>query len=90
MGTLSLHRDVLGTTALDPVRGMLVDPETTARNLDYHGETYPFCGAHCLEKFGEYPERYQSQTGGRASTRRSIEPTQFSLTAGYHVSFVKP
>ena len=26
---------MLGTTALDPVRGMLVDTETTAHNLDY-------------------------------------------------------
>jgi P-type Cu+ transporter len=44
--------------AKDPVCGMSVDPQTAAGSFEYSGETYYFCGKHCLEKFRRAPERF--------------------------------
>lgn len=46
---------------LDPVCGMMVDPEHAAGESEYQGETIYFCSAGCKKKFDENPERYMAQ-----------------------------
>jgi Cu+-exporting ATPase len=43
---------------IDPVCGMEVDPQSAVGSFDYHGMTYYFCSAGCLEDFKEDPESY--------------------------------
>ncbi len=43
---------------LDPVCGMVVNPETAAGTTEYQGSPYWFCGKSCLVKFQAAPERY--------------------------------
>ena len=45
----------------DPVCGMAINPESAAAKHEYNGRTYSFCGAHCLAKFRENPEKYDLQ-----------------------------
>ncbi|HVQ35925.1 MAG TPA: heavy metal translocating P-type ATPase [Pyrinomonadaceae bacterium] len=47
-------------SATDPVCGMTVNPETAAGSFEHDGETYYFCGTHCLRKFQEDPKRFLS------------------------------
>jgi len=42
----------------DPVCGMTVDPARAAGSHQHAGQTYFFCGQHCLEKFRAEPEKY--------------------------------
>jgi len=44
--------------AIDPVCGMSVETETAAAKLEYEGQTYYFCSAHCAKAFSENPEQY--------------------------------
>lgn len=46
------------STAIDPVCGMMVDPEKAAGNYEYKGEQYYFCSKSCLQKFSTAPESY--------------------------------
>jgi len=46
------------TTAVDPVCGMTVNPDTAAGSYQYRGQTYYFCAPSCLEKFRLDPERF--------------------------------
>ena len=48
----------LTRTVVDPVCGMIVDPETTKHRLKLGDATYHFCSARCLEKFKAEPDRY--------------------------------
>src|ERR1051325_6547770 len=43
---------------VDPICGMSVEPEHTAGNYTYNGQTYYFCSQHCLAKFEENPEKF--------------------------------
>jgi Cu+-exporting ATPase len=43
---------------LDPVCGMSVDIATAKHTHSYAGQTWYFCGRHCLEKFAANPQRY--------------------------------
>jgi Cu+-exporting ATPase len=54
----SSSRDQSGSTVIDPVCGMTVNPEAAAGSYPYNGETYFFCSTHCLHKFREDPERF--------------------------------
>ncbi|MFO8014727.1 MAG: heavy metal translocating P-type ATPase [Phycisphaerae bacterium] len=47
-----------GGTAVDPVCGMTVDPDTAAASVEYRGETYHFCNPRCRAKFQADPESY--------------------------------
>jgi P-type Cu+ transporter len=47
-----------GSTVLDVVCGMRIDPETAAGSAQHQGQTYHFCSTHCLRKFEADPERY--------------------------------
>lgn len=42
----------------DPVCGMAVDPAKAAGSSAYHGTTYSFCSASCLERFKADPARF--------------------------------
>ncbi len=44
--------------AIDPICGMTVEPATAAGSFDYDGETYYFCGTHCLDRFRAAPNQY--------------------------------
>jgi P-type Cu+ transporter len=46
------------SSVLDPVCGMTVNPQNAAGSIEYKGQTYYFCRAHCLQKFREDPEQF--------------------------------
>ena len=43
---------------LDPVCGMMVDPDRAAGRVDHNGTTYYFCSKSCVAKFSADPEKY--------------------------------
>ena len=43
---------------IDPVCGMMVDPQTAQHRADYSGHTYFFCAAGCKTKFTADPQKY--------------------------------
>ena len=45
-------------SAMDPVCGMTVNPQSAAGSYEYDGKTYYFCSPHCLRKFREDPQRF--------------------------------
>ncbi|MEJ0051244.1 MAG: heavy metal translocating P-type ATPase [Methylovirgula sp.] len=47
-----------GTTVIDPVCGMSVDPATAKHHLVHAGHDYFFCSGNCREKFEASPESY--------------------------------
>jgi YHS domain-containing protein len=44
--------------AQDPVCGMDVQPEQSAGQSEYKGQTYYFCCPVCKQKFDQEPQRY--------------------------------
>jgi Cu+-exporting ATPase len=52
------HGTPAGTSAIDPVCGMQVDPHATAHQYEHGGRTYYFCSAGCRSKFAENPAKY--------------------------------
>ncbi len=44
-----------GSTLIDPVCGMSVEPDTAAGKYEYEGKTYYFCSGGCLSKFKQNP-----------------------------------
>ncbi|MEA3274084.1 MAG: YHS domain-containing protein [Pseudomonadota bacterium] len=49
--------DVEETDHVDPVCGMLVDPDTGYGKM-HQGRLYRFCSRDCLDKFESEPARY--------------------------------
>jgi Cu+-exporting ATPase len=47
-----------GSTVVDPVCGMQVDPARTTHHAEHEGITHHFCSARCLERFVADPARY--------------------------------
>ena len=45
---------------LDPVCGMMVDPERAAGRVEHQGKTYYFCSKGCAAKFTATPDAYLS------------------------------
>jgi Cu+-exporting ATPase len=45
-------------TAIDPVCGMTVDPQTSKHRFDYREQRFHFCSAGCREKFAADPEKF--------------------------------
>jgi Cu+-exporting ATPase len=43
---------------LDPVCGMMVDPDRAAGHVDHNGTTYYFCSKSCVAKFSANPDKY--------------------------------
>ncbi|MFN2497768.1 MAG: heavy metal translocating P-type ATPase [Pyrinomonadaceae bacterium] len=49
------HANGRSDTAIDPICGMIVSPNTAAGSFEYKGQTYYFCSKHCLTKFQTEP-----------------------------------
>lgn len=47
-----------GPTWIDPVCGMLVDPQKTPYTYEYQHQLYAFCSHHCLESFKKNPAKF--------------------------------
>ena len=45
---------------IDPVCGMTTEDERDFTSYEYEGQSYYFCSDHCLTKFKEDPEKYNS------------------------------
>ena len=43
---------------VDPVCGMMVDPDRAAGHVEHGGTTYYFCSKGCAAKFSADPEKY--------------------------------
>ncbi len=43
---------------LDPVCGMMVDPDRAAGHVEHKGTTYSFCSKSCAAKFSADPDKY--------------------------------
>src|SRR6185295_11787630 len=77
-------------SAVDPVCGMFVNKEVSARTHVFENETYYFCSAHCLERFRKDPGSFLSKAGnptvsaGAEAARTQISHNRIepSLTAG--------
>jgi Cu+-exporting ATPase len=56
----SLHFSIGEVAAMskDPVCGMDIEPEDSAGESVYLGETYYFCSVECKQKFDEQPQEY--------------------------------
>ena len=46
---------------IDPVCGMIVNPESAADRVEYGGQTFYFCSAGCGKKFRADPEKYSAK-----------------------------
>jgi YHS domain-containing protein len=68
MDSQSQSQSDRGSSAIDPVCGMTVDPEQAAGSFDYQGQTYFFCSVGCLKKFQADPESYLNQPAAPAIT----------------------
>src|SRR5688572_7093081 len=64
--------------AVDPVCGMLVDPQTAAGSFTYGSETYYFCSKHCLQKFRENPGLFIQSEESKATLPIRIHPLNVS------------
>jgi Cu+-exporting ATPase len=60
------HGDSTAGSAIDPVCGMTVDPDTTPHRHTHQGRPYYFCSAGCRTKFAADPAKYLSP-GARAA-----------------------
>jgi Cu+-exporting ATPase len=54
------HQPIASATAVDPVCGMTVAPDTASASREVGGATYYFCSMHCAATFDADPDRYTS------------------------------
>ncbi len=64
----SLHSNDAKKTAIDPVCGMKVNPDTTSHRYVHQHHPYFFCSAGCRTKFAADPEKYLKP--------KAVEPAQ--------------
>lgn len=50
---------------MDPVCGMIIDPDTCAVTLDWHCTRLLFCSDVCRDRFVDDPDRYVQPMAGR-------------------------
>ena len=55
----------------DPVCGMDVEPQDAAGSHEHDGQTYYFCGRHCLEKFRADPGKFLAPKPSTPSPQHS-------------------
>ena len=56
---MTSHSDCChGNSAIDPVCGMTVTPETAAGSAVHEGQTYYFCSDDCAKAFDKDPAAY--------------------------------
>jgi P-type Cu+ transporter len=56
---------------MDPVCGMMVDPQKAAGKVEHAGKTYFFCSPRCKERFEKEPEKFLAAPGAAG-----MEPAQ--------------
>ena len=56
-----------GSSVLDPVCGMRVDPATSRHRFEHQGQTFHFCSAGCRTKFAANPAKYLATDQAPAS-----------------------
>ena len=61
-------------SVIDPVCGMVVDPETAAGQSKFEGRDYYFCSVACKTEFDRNPGNYSHADGGRAGARNADDP----------------
>src|SRR5207248_1450802 len=59
-GIAEAHGRAVADRVLDPVCGMMVDPDRAAGHVEHGGNTYYFCSKSCVTKFTADPEKYLS------------------------------
>jgi Cu+-exporting ATPase len=67
---------------VDPVCGMMVDPDRAAGRVDHKGKTYHFCSKGCVAKFTADPETYL------AGAREPMQPAPVLQIGGLKKSSV--
>ncbi len=55
--------DQIEMEQVDPVCGMMVDPNTAPATSDYKGQIYYFCSFGCKQDFEKDPEKYLGPEG---------------------------
>jgi Cu+-exporting ATPase len=68
------HHHAAGDTAIDPVCGMTVKPESP-HHTEHEGRTFRFCSASCLTKFRATPAAYTGATPPAARAQAAVAPT---------------
>ena len=78
-------------TALDPVCGMTVNPDTAAGSFDYEGKTYYFCSTHCLHRFRENPAQFLTKPAPQpiGITRTSKPEVAQKYTCPMHPEIIR-
>jgi P-type Cu+ transporter len=74
------------TSHIDPVCGMMVDPEHAVGHSEFHGQTIYFCSASCKRRFDESPEalaRNAAPQGDHEHPRPAAPPTPGNADALY-------
>ena len=76
---------------VDPVCGMMVNPDTAAGSFEYQGKTYYFCSTHCLHRFRESPESFLTKTPKPIGITRQPKPvaTSQKYTCPMHPEIVR-
>ena len=79
-------------TRIDPVCAMTVNPQHAAGEYEYKGETYYFCGTHCLHKFREDPERFLIKASAPATIQltRKKESELVAARTGEKIEYTCP
>jgi len=72
-----------GKQANDPVCHMTVDPSHAAGSTVHEGQTYYFCGTHCLQRFLENPSRYTGSRSSSVGAGLSLRLQEPPITAAY-------
>src|ERR1044071_8140391 len=62
-------------SALDPVCGMTVNPESCAGRVRHSGVEYYFCSTHCVDKFRASPDAFLTKTNGLHSIGTQRTPS---------------
>ncbi len=73
---------------LDPVCGMMIDPEKAPAKADYKGETIHFCMEGCKRKFVANPEKYL--TGARDGMEPAVPGATYTCPMDPEVKSDKP
>ncbi|NIA06514.1 MAG: YHS domain-containing protein, partial [Actinobacteria bacterium] len=58
-------------STVDPVCGMLVDPDSAAAHVRYQGQDYHFCSSSCAEKFRSNPSTYLNPPGNEETSTQT-------------------
>ena len=63
---------------LDPVCGMMVDPQKSASQVEHGGKFYHFCSKRCAERFKQEPEKVLTAPGTAGMKHNVLSPAHNS------------